>query len=188
MPSKHTQPARAEAKKGVLKASQKFIYAKGGKLSKTNLHTLFSDPEMWNSLSATQQQSILSSLNVSKFFGEGHPEERESGKYTNYFTEKNPLATRVSPNPSTGKDEVESANEVYFDMTKHLENFREHLTAGRFDPKWMKAAQEVSLQRARGDYDRFWQLDAETALSEESQRRVAAVKAKRLERIKDGLE
>jgi hypothetical protein len=190
MPSKRRQSAKAAAAptKGVLKASQRFIYAKTGKLSRTNVHRLFSDPELWNALRKPQQENHLTSLLVTRFFGQGHPEQLQSGKYTNYFTTPNPIATRVSPNPSTGREEVESANEVYFDLTKHLENFREHLTDGRFDPKWMKVAQEVSLQRARGDYDRFWQFDPETSLDEKGRRRVDAVKAKRQERIQKGFE
>lgn len=185
MPPKRSKPT---GKPGVLKASQRFIFAKGGKLSKTNLQTLFSDQELWDSLRKPQQELVLNEIQAATFFGEGHPEQLESGKYTNYFNTENAIATRVSPNPSTGKDEVESTTEVYFDMNKHLDNFREHLTEGRFDPRWMKSGQEVSLQRARGDYDRFWQLDPETALSDESQRKVAAVREKRLARIMQGME
>jgi hypothetical protein len=188
MAPKRKQSTKPVTKPGVLKPSQRFIYAKNGKLSKTNLQTLFADPALWSCLTRTQQEHVAATLKVTRFFGPEHPLPlADAGEtFVNYFTSTNP----VSPNLTTGAEEVEAAatGEVYFDMAKHLESFAEHLKEGRFDPKWMRAGAETCAMRARGDYDGFWQWDGETRLSEEGRGGVDEVRRRRMERKERGVE
>ncbi|KIV99074.1 uncharacterized protein PV09_09181 [Verruconis gallopava] len=190
MARKRSQPSKAvPSKAGVLKPSQKFIHAKSGKLSKTRLPALFSDSELWDSLTSEQQKDVLDSIQVHVFFGEGHPTQLESGKYRNYFTTPDQAAARTTHDAAMESGSVETmTSDGYFDIADHLHRFHEHLIEGRFEPRWMKRAQEICAQRARGDYDNFWQYDRETALSDESRKKVDQVRTKRMDRQQKGLE
>jgi hypothetical protein len=185
MPPRRKAPA-ASQRKGVLKPSQRFITSKTGKLSKTNLHDLFSSSDVWTSLTKAQQLRALSHLKPEELFGEGHPQQLSMGKYLNYFTTPNPLSTRVSPGLDL-KDEVQLSSEVYLDLTKHLEKFREHLTEGRFEARWMREGEECRRKREGGEYEGIWEVEG-VGLSEEGRARVEEVRWRREERRERGEE
>jgi hypothetical protein len=189
------KPKTTPTNSGALKPSQRFLIAKSGKLSKTNLIALFASPDLWDSLTALQQLSVLESLNIPDLFGPAHPQKLDSGKYLNYFITPNPTSTRISPAPLSAEKPqagqqvaVESGGEVFFDLTPHLETFKDDLRAGRFDPKWQREAEEVGLRRKRGDFDGYWEVEVEGAVGVEGRGRVEEVRRRRLQRKAEGLE
>jgi hypothetical protein len=181
MAPKRRKPVPAQ-KPGVLKPSQRFIHQRTGKLSKTNLHALFTSPDLWNALTASQQAQALSHLDIPSLFGSSHPKNssdsvvkgkgKEKEKYLNYFTEPNPASTEA---------------DVYFDLTTHLERFREHLVEGRFEAKWMRESEEIRLKREAGAFEGIWEAE-NVGLDEEGRKRVEEVKRRRMARKERGEE
>ena len=206
-PKRRTKPSQTSANIRKPKSDLRFLTAKSGKLSKTNLPALFSSPKVWENLTPTQQLRVLTTLSVDELFGPDHPiklegetsdtkgkgskkAEKEPG-YLNYFTTPNPLSTRVSPSPnSTSSHTIEQSSEVYFDLSRHLERFREHLVEGRFDERWLRESKGVSERRARGEFDGLGELGGEGDgdIGMEGWKRVEEVRRRRGERVSAGLE